>query len=143
MVQKSLTSLAAGVFLRIILFLVVIGFGVFFFPNTIHGFVINTLGYQNGPVGLFDMANLGDWEVSFLLSSVFWFGIIFGTLGKKIDYILFLVFFIFALWDYFYPPAASYEVFLGLIGAAVLGNIIGFILKLARKKLFPTSWIGR
>ena len=59
-------------------------------------------------------------------------------LSKKIDYAFIIIIFIFALWDYSYPPAVSFLMYIGLIGVALLGNALGYLLKLARLR-----WVGR
>ena len=142
MVQKSSAkSVGLGILLRILFLVLALGIGVFFFPFTIHDFVVNTLGYQK-PSGFFGYS-FADWEIAWLLCSVLWAGIIFGTLGKKVDYIFFSVIFFFTLWDYSYPPAVPFKVYLGLMGGAAIGNVIGFGLKLARQRFFKDSWIGR
>lgn len=121
------------IFFRIILLLIAIGFGVFFFPFTTHDFVVNILGYQKPP-GFFGFT-WADWEITWVLTSVFWSGVIFCFFGKKIDYFFLAFVVLFAIADYSYPPAVSPQMYLGLIGVALVGCAIGYGLKLLRQKV--------
>ncbi len=107
-----------------------IGIGLFFFPLTIHDFVMGTLKYQI-PSGFFGFT-LTDWILSWEIATTFWLGVIFGTLGKKIDYILIAAFFVLSSLEFYSADNMTLLVYSGLVGAALLGNAIGFALKLLR-----------
>ncbi|HVZ75850.1 MAG TPA: hypothetical protein VG934_01100 [Candidatus Paceibacterota bacterium] len=143
MVQKSLAaSVVKSIFLRILLVFAALVIGGFFFPITIENFVTHTLGYHNPP-GFLDMPSWADWSLSWDMASIFWAGILYGTLGKKIDYIFITGLFILCSLDFFFTENMTPLVYSGLVGATVLGVVIGYIINIARKRLFPTSWIGR
>ncbi len=63
-----------------------------------------------------------------ILGWVFWGSVIFGALGKIVDYVLFTLIFCLALW--LYISTNSTPMYVGLIGVAATGNIIGYVLKL-------------
>jgi hypothetical protein len=133
MVQKSRAlNIALAVLLRILLIVVASIIGLFFFPITIHDFVINTLGYIV-PSGFFGFT-FADWDVAWIISSALWVGILLGTLGKRIDYAFILLFFITSSFEYLYTENMTLLVYSGLVGATIIGNIIGFGLKLLRQK---------
>ncbi len=89
------------------------------------------------------MPSWADWSLSWDMASIFWAGILYGTLGKKIDYIFITGLFILCSLDFFFTENMTPLVYSGLVGATVLGVVIGYIINIARKRLFPTSWIGR
>ena len=97
----------------------------------------DVFGYQNPP-GFFSIPSLADWILAWVLAMIFWSGIFFGTIGKKIDYILISLFLIFGLWNYLYTDNVTSQMYLGFIGIALLGNALGYLLKLARLR-----WVGR
>lgn len=134
MVQSALGKRVLEVILRIILIVVAFGIGAFFFSNTIHGFVLDTLKYQI-PNGFFGFT-FADWDVAWFISSSFWIGIIFGTIGKKIDYYVVFLFFILFSFDFFYTENMTSLVYSGLVGATILGNLIGYMLKIGRQNYF-------
>ena len=123
-----------ALFLRILLLIGVLTVGLLT-AVPFHEFNENVLGYSR-PSGFFGFT-LADWELAWLLSSVFWSGIVFGMLSKKIDYAFIIIIFLFVLWDYSYPPAVSTSMYTGLFGVALLGNVLGYMLKLARQR-----WMG-
>lgn len=124
---KTLNLLLIRIFVLTVIFIL-----AFITTTPFHDFIINTLEY-NRPSGFFGFT-FADWELAWLLSLVFWSGIILGTIGKKTDYILITIIFLIALWDYSYPPAVSILMHAGLFGVLFLGNTIGYFLKLARLK---------
>ena len=135
MVQRSrTTSIILGIFLRIFLFVVAVFLGIYLFPITIHDFVTNTLGYIRPSV--FFGFTWADWDVGWMMALSLWIGVIFGTLGKRGDYIFIALFFFLASLDYFYTDNMTLLVYSGLVGATLLGNAIGFGLKLLRQKYF-------
>src|SRR3989344_7670928 len=126
MVQRSRTlKIILGMGARIVLLLAVFFIGLFT-STPAYNFIEGT-GYK--PSDGFFGSSWGNWELAWVLASVFWGGIIFGTLGKRVDYIFFGLLFLFAVWEYSYPPIVSMQVYLGLVGVAVISFIIGFILK--------------
>jgi hypothetical protein len=111
-----------------------IGIGLFFFPLTIHDFVMNTLHYQI-PNGFFGFTAT-DWFLSWEIASTFLVGLILGSLGRKIDYIFIITFFILLSFDFLSSDNMTLLVYSGLVGAAALGNAIGFGIKLLRQRIF-------
>lgn len=96
--------------------------------------LVKYLGYIN-PNDYFSF--LLDALVSVSIGSVFLGSIVFGSLGKKFDYFLISLIFIAASIAFFYSEKSTSSMFVGLAIAALLGNTIGFGLKLLRKKYFP------
>lgn len=132
MVQRTrVVNLTFGIFGRLLLLVVAFGVGLVFFQVQIHQFVVETLGYQNPP-GFFDMASWAEWDISWNIATSFWIGIIFGTLGKKIDYIFIIALFLLFSLDSLYTGNMTWLVYSGLVGATILGNVIGLGLKLLR-----------
>jgi len=123
------------ILVRVLLVGIGIGIGIYFFPLTIHDFVVNTLGYQK-PSGFFGFT-LADWNVSWFVSATLWIGIIFGTFGKKIDYIFISIMFTVFSLSFLSTENMTLLVYSGLIGSTIIGNILGFILKLLRQRFFP------
>lgn len=135
MVQKSSSvSIILQILLRVILFIIVLGLSLFT-PFQVHDLIVNNLGYVK-PSGFFGFT-LADWEIAHILFATFLVGITFGTLGKKIDYAMILILFCLASFDYYSVENMTSRVYSGLLGAALLGNLIGFLLKLARQKFLP------
>jgi hypothetical protein len=100
-----------------------------------HDVILNIFGYQI-PSDFSDTGSWADWSLAFVTTSLFWSGIIFGTFGEKIDYVFVALTILFAAWEYIYSSNITPQMYLGLIGVAVIGNLIGFCLKLARQKWF-------
>jgi hypothetical protein len=65
-----------------------------------------------------------------------WISIILGTIGKKIDYVFILSLFILSSLEYFSAENMTMLVYLGLVVATILGNVIGFGLKILRKRIW-------
>lgn len=101
--------------------------------NFFQNFNENIFQYINPP-GFFAMASLAESLLALDLALVFWSGIILGASGKKSDYILIVLIILYALWGYSGTTNVTSQMYLGLIGAAILGNAIGYGLKLARLK---------
>jgi len=135
MVQKSPTVITLlSILYRIFLFIAVIVIAFYtspFFLDILEKY----LGYIT-PSGFLGFT-LADWGVSIELATVFWAGTIFGTLGRKWDYLLIAFFFVFALVDYIGSESATVPMYIGLIATLLIGNAIGFVLKLARQKFLP------
>ena len=135
MVSGKRTTLVLGVFVRILLLIIALGLGGFTsFP--FHAFILDTLNFKN-PSDFFG-ASWADWGLAWTLTSLFWSGIVFGALGKKIDYIFIAIIFLFSLLIFFYTKNVTLAIYLGLVGVAVLGNVLGYMLKVGRQ-----TWFGR
>ncbi len=94
------------------------------------------LGFQK-PVGFFGFT-IADGILAWTLSFMFWSGVVFGTFGKRIDYTFIALVALFAFWIYSSTENVTSAMYLGLFGVALLGNAIGYMLKLARLR-----WVGR
>lgn len=119
---------------RILLVILALGAGLYFFPDPIYGFLINTLGYQN-PSGFFGFSVTDSILAWFIASSIL-VGIFLGGIGKKIDYIFILLFFLVSSYEFFSAENMTSLVYSGLVGATLFGNAIGYVLKLLRLKYF-------
>lgn len=135
MVQGALIKTVIDVVTRILILLVVLFLSAFT-SDPAHDFILNIFHYQN-PSGFF-AASWAEWSIAWVLTSVFWSGIIFGAIGKKIDYIFNFVIILFALWEYIGAENVTPQMYLGLIGVALLGNALGYALKIGRK-----NWFGK
>ena len=96
----------------------------------------NVFGFKN-PSGFFGYS-VADWELAWMLTVIFWSGIIFGTLGKKTDYVFITGLLFFVLWDYYYSQTTPLNMYFGLIGVLISANTIGYLLKQARMKWFSS-----
>jgi hypothetical protein len=135
MVQNSRASVIVwNILLRLLLFIVVIIVG-FFPPLQLYLFINEGLGYVS-PGGFFGF-DFSDWEVTWIIAWTFWSGLIFGMLGKKIDYFIILFFVLFALYDFSTPTPVNPNLYILLVSTIVSSNVIGFALKLARQKFLP------
>ncbi len=94
------------------------------------------LGYES-PAGSFWGGDLTDNFVSLYLALIFFGSIIFGTLGKWWDFAFIILFISLGIWEYQGISTTTSSMFVGLAVAALLGNVIGFGLKLLRQKHFP------
>ena len=137
MVQDSRTSVAWGIGLRLILLVLVFVLGIFSeIPVTT--FLTQTLQYHE-PVGFFDSLNgLETGFLSVFLSWIFWMGILFGGIGKKGDYIFIGISVILLALLFSQEAGSTPQMYLGLIGVAVLGNALGYCLKVGRQ-----NWFGK
>ena len=130
MIQRSkVEKIIWGTLIRIFLFvgIFIIGFVSQYFFNS---FIINTLGYYE-PTGFFGFT-LHISEPGWMFSSVFWGAIMYGIIGKRIDYIFITVVFLLTLLDFYQSENITPLMYLGLIGVLVVGNIIGYTLKQLR-----------
>ena len=133
MVQNSLSKNIISIIFRISLFVGILFFAMFvLYP--IHDFILGTLNYKN-PSDFFG-TSWAEWSLAWVLTCVLWGGIIFGTLGKKIDYIFFALILSLALWEFVFTDNVTLQMYLGLVGIAVLGNILGYMLKVGRQNYF-------
>lgn len=127
--------MAKKIFLRALLLIVIMVVGFLFVPNQIHSFVVNTLGYRNPP-GFFGFT-FNDWGIASGFFMIFLVGIVFGTLGKKIDYIFIALVFVLMSLNNYFTENMTWTVYFGFVGAAILGNLIGYLFKQARLHLSP------
>ena len=127
-------KIVGKIFLRLLL-LAGVFIITFFTGDLFHSFNENIFHYLN-PSGFFSMASWAEWSLTLVLAAVFWSGILFGSLGKKIDYIFISLVMALALWEYSGTDNVTPQMYLGLIGVALLGNAIGYLLKLARVRWF-------
>jgi len=132
MVQKRSTSIVFGVLLRVVL-LAVVSVAAFYTSPNVLDMLNNYFGYRT-PGGFFTLADI---FVSLDLALVFWSGIFFGVLGRKIDYILIGLFVILAVWEFSSIETATTNMYLGLVGIVVISNATGFALKLLRQRFLP------
>lgn len=91
------------------------------------------------PSGFFGFT-LSEAFLALTLSLTLWSGIIFGAIGRKIDYVFIGLVFVLAFWEYSSAENVTPQMYLGLIGVAVLGNFLGYLLKLARQRWLPGVW---
>lgn len=113
MAQRSLSSLAAGLSLRILLLFDVIYIAV----------------------------QISNSSFSLYLALALWGSIVFGAIGKKTDYVIIAGIFLFGLWDYAGTDNVTTDMYLGLIAVTLAGNAIGLGLRLVRQYFFKNSWI--
>ncbi len=133
MAQKSsVVKITLAILSRILLLLAAVICGAFFFQITIHEFVVDTLKYQL-PSGFFGFT-FADWDISWFIASSFLAGIFFGTLGKKMDYVFIITFFGLSSLDFLYTENMTALIYSALVAATVIGNVIGFGLKLLKQK---------
>jgi hypothetical protein len=123
-----------AILLRLVLVIIAIVISIFFFPLTFQGLLIETLKYQT-PSGFFGFT-LTESILSLFMVSMLWISIILGTIGKKIDYVFILSLFILSSLEYFSAENMTMLVYLGLVVATILGNVIGFGLKILRKRIW-------
>src|SRR5690242_14244977 len=114
MVQKSLSLKVIFwlIFLRIVIFCGSIFIAAYESPlalNILEGY----LGYITPP-GFFGFT-LADAFISLALGLVFFGGIFFGVLGRKIDYAIEIIFIIYALWEYSGTSTTTTAMLIGLI----------------------------
>lgn len=134
MVQKSRIGLVIWYILLRIFFLCLLVWvaGELYSPTL--DLLKNNLGYHT-PNSFLDV--FINWAAAWDLDSVFLACIFFGILGGRIDYFIITIFIILGFWDFHGIETVNIQMYLGLFGAAVLGNAIGFGLKLLRKKFLP------
>ena len=132
MVQKPRTTIITGFLIRLLALVVTLLLGVttadyfeFFNRVTLNFHPSEPLGAYGGIIN------------ALVLSWVFWSSIAFGGLGKRSDYFLVGVFFLSALVIYYGDTNA--QMYFGLVGTAILGSGIGYVLKLLRLRFFATK----
>ncbi len=131
MVQKSQDAIITRmVLLRVFLFVVILVVG-FYGVASFESFVRDSLHFKETCSGLFCLNGIETGLMALILSYSFWIGVIFGTLGKKADYIIIGILTILALVSFY---GLDLQMYLGLIEVIFAGNLIGFILKILRQK---------
>lgn len=121
-------------FWRLTFIIIAIVISIFFFPITFQSLLTETLGYQT-PSGFFGFT-FTESILSLVMVSMLWISIILGSIGKKIDYIIIFILFILSSLEYFSAENMTPLVYSGLVVATILGNVIGFGLKILRKKVW-------
>lgn len=87
--------------------------------------------------------NLSDVILGWSLSYVFWIGLVFGTIGRKTDYIFCTLSFLFVLWVYLGTQYVIPSMYIALIAFAIIGNALGYLLKQLRIYFFKSSILGK
>lgn len=77
--------------------------------------------------------------LAWALSVVFWSSVIFSFLGKATDYVFVAMFLLFGVYVYINTEDVTPLMYLALLGVAVVGNLIGYALKVARMHFFPSQ----
>jgi len=92
--------------------------------------------YHEAPASIFDFLYSfgGDW-LGIILSITLWAGIVYGTLGKKMDYFFISILFLLALWDFLYTKNMTPMILAILFATAIVGNVLGYALKRGRVAL--------
>jgi len=133
MVQGTqIVKVIKEILIRVSLLIAVL-IAAYFTTDFFHDFNENFFHYINPP-GFFSMASLAEWFLALDLALVFWSGIFFGIMGKNFDYILIGLTILLAFWGYSGTENVTQQMYLGLIGVAVLGSFLGYCLKLARER---------
>ena len=134
MVQGTrIKQVITSIVVRIIAFGAALYASAYIPTNTLY-FMENTLGYQRTS-GFFGFT-IEHLILALTINFIFWASIFFGALGKKIDYWIIGGFFCFSLLLF---QGSGISMYLGLIGVAILGNFIGYTLKLARERWFGSK----
>ena len=107
-----------------------------FLQDPFYSFLINTLHYQE-PAGFFGFSPYF-FGLGWVLSWMFWSTIVYGTIGSKFDYLFVLFVFAFSLLNFFFTENVNTTTYLGLVGVALLGNALGYMLKVGKER-----WLGR
>lgn len=135
MVQKSLILKSLLVFLgRIVLFFVIVITSALI-SDPVHNFILNVLQYKT-PSGFFGFT-LADWDLALFITSTFFIGVIFGGLGRKIDYIFIALLIILDIWEWTGTENITLNLWVTLIVTIIVSNAIGFGLKLLRQRFLP------
>jgi hypothetical protein len=95
-----------------------------------HNLLINTFHYQYPP-GFFGFS-LNDWELALTMTMPVWGGIVFAGIGKKIDYIFILLIFTLSFIKFAGSSNVTLDMYGALVGAALIGIFLGYVLKVAR-----------
>ncbi len=137
MVQKSRTStIVLGIFLRVFIILAVVVFS-YYSSNISLEILRDYFGYRTPLVDWGDI--LVDASIAISFGMTFWAALLFGVIGKKIDYIFIMLFLLFGFLNFYFTETVTFQMYIGLITGLVFGSLIGFVLKLLRQRFLP-SW---
>ncbi len=135
MVQKSpKIRQVLKILARIILFIVIV-IGSAFISDPFHNLLIDVLGFKN-PEGFF-IGSWAEWSLALFLTFTLIGGVIFGSLGKKIDYFFIAILIALDIREWIGTENITLNIWLALIATIIVGNAIGFGLKLLRQKFLP------
>jgi hypothetical protein len=137
MVQSTLVKSILGVIVRVFLLAGILIFG-FLLSNPFYFFLVKTLGYHESCGGFFELCGFETEALSLVISYIFWVTFVFGILGKKMDYIFSTILFLLAFLLFTQEKNITPQMYIGLIGVALLGNALGYILKIGRE-----NWFGK
>jgi len=129
---KTITHMILGIVARIFILVLSVVLG-FFTSAPAHEFNTAFFDFQR-PNGFFGFT-LADWELAMALSTTFWSGLIFGAIGKRIDYIFIGLTWAFTLWMYATTENVTPAMYGGLAAVALGGLGIGYLLKVLRTKM--------
>ena len=132
--EKRTWGIIWNVFKRLFLLFAIFAFALFL-QDPFYYFLIHTLHYKEPSFFFINLYFLG---LGWTLSWTFWSGVVFGAFGKKIDYVFILIVFLLSILDFVYTENITPSIYLGLVGVAVLGNVLGYMLKVGRQ-----NWFGR
>jgi hypothetical protein len=138
MTQKSQTEkIIWGIIFRITLLPLIMLFA-FLFSRNFQELISYGLSYPRcgGGTLLGDTTFCGDF-LGIIISFIFWLGIVYGFLGKKIDYVVIGIFLVLALSFFLTDQNVSVQILSTFIIFAVVGNIFGYLLKQIRLQMFP------
>jgi hypothetical protein len=111
---------------------------VSFFVASPFWYINDSLFNYQRPSGFFGFS-LTDAFLAWTLSLTFLNAIMFGAIGKKVDYVFIILVTILAFLEYWSADNVTPQMYLGLVGIALVGNAIGYALKLARLKWFTKN----
>lgn len=135
MVQKSRIAVKfLWAVVRIALFVGIIALSAFI-SDPFHSLILDHLHYQI-PEGFFS-GSWADWSLAWVLTNVFLSGVIFGTLGKKIDYAFIAAAIGIAIWEFTGTANVTSALYITLLTTIAISNIVGFCLKLVRERFLP------
>lgn len=131
--MSKVLKISLAVTSRLLLLVIVVILSAYT-SETAHQLITETFGYQN-PSGFF-VPSWADSILAWTLTMLFLGAIFFGALGRRIDYIFIGIIILFTIWSFVGTDNVTNQMYLGLIGVAVVGNAIGYALKLARHKIW-------
>ncbi len=120
--------------MRIVLFffLLIVSY---YISDPFHEFILGSLAYKIPPGFFID--SWADWSLAWFLTFTLLGGIIFGALGKKIDYFFIALLIALDIWEWTGTDNITQQIWITLIGTIIVSNILGYILKLLRQKFLP------
>lgn len=132
-VKSTTETLILRVFVLVVLFII-----NFWIGEPFYQLVVDRLDYHEPGTLFISFYGFSGVILGWLMSYTFWCGVVLGTLGKKIDYVLSTAVFLFAFWVYLTTTNVTPEIYLSLLGVAIVGNLIGYALKVARMHFLHT-----